>query len=139
MLGSLRRVLAAGEYAEVDMENANCELLTGLFPESSAIRRYCSDRAAILDEVSGTASVQRCTAKQLFIISLFGGSIATWRNEHNIPDSVALPAICSEIKCAVDDIKDKFMFNPDNLMFIKAVKIKQHHREKPWENTAFSL
>ena len=32
MLGCLRRILADGEYAEVDMENAHSELLTGLYP-----------------------------------------------------------------------------------------------------------
>ena len=61
------------------------------------------------------------------------------RTEHNISDAVALPAIWSKIKCAVDDIKEKFISNPDNIMFIKAAKMKQHHRGKLWENTAFSL
>jgi len=70
---------------------------------------------------------------------IYGRSIATWRSEHNIPDVVALPAICSEIKCAVDGIKENFMIDPDNLLYIITTKIKQHHRGKPWENTAFSL
>jgi len=48
MLGSLRRILGDGMYAEVDMENAHCELLAGLFPEPSTIHRHCSDRDDIL-------------------------------------------------------------------------------------------
>jgi hypothetical protein len=125
MLGSLQRILTDGEYVEVDMENAHCELLTGLFPESSAIHMYCSNRAVVLEEVSGATLVPRCTAKQLFIILTFGGNIATGRNEHNIPDAVVLPAICSENKCAVDNTRGKFNFNLDNLiMFVKAAKIK---------------
>ena len=63
MLGSLRHILVDGKFAEVDMENAHCELLAGLFPESSAIHRYCSNRDDILEEVIGNASVPRCAAK----------------------------------------------------------------------------
>ncbi len=81
----------------------------------------------------------KCAAKQLILILIYGGSISTWRTEHNIPDAVELPAIGSEIKCTVDDNKEMSISNSDNTMVIKAAKIKQHHRGKPWENTVLSL
>jgi hypothetical protein len=63
MLGSLRRILADEDYAEVNLENPYCELLNEIFQEFAAIHMYYFDRTAILDDVCGAVLVPRCTAK----------------------------------------------------------------------------
>jgi hypothetical protein len=54
--------------------------------ELKYIKLYIDKREEQLQLVMGTFTVERCIAKNLFIILSFGGSVSTWINEHKIVD-----------------------------------------------------
>eukprot|EP00873_Tetraselmis_striata_P027957 jgi/Tetstr1/448221/TSEL_035509.t1 len=105
MLGCLRRVLIAGKYVEVDMQNAHFQLLAGKYPDALAIQDYISNREEHLRAVQEAAGVKRAVAKQLFIMLIFGGSVDGWKAENNIPETLQLPDICSELYYTVVALK----------------------------------
>jgi hypothetical protein len=78
-------------------------------------------------------------AKQLFIILIFGGSVNTWKKEHNISVDTALPAICQEVYANIDARKREFMAAAESVKYIQVAKIKSSATGKPWENTALAL
>eukprot|EP00873_Tetraselmis_striata_P021731 jgi/Tetstr1/441995/TSEL_003145.t1 len=137
MLGCLRRVLIAGKYVEVDMQNAHFQLLAGKYPDAPAIHDYISNREEHLRAVQEAAGVPRAVAKELFIVLIFGGSVDGWKADHNIPESLQLPSICQELYYTVVALKGDFETRPENQTFVKAAKSKKLRRA--WQNTAFAL
>eukprot|EP00873_Tetraselmis_striata_P027955 jgi/Tetstr1/448219/TSEL_035507.t1 len=137
MLGCLRRVLIAGKYVEVDMQNAHFQLLAGKYPDALAIQDYISNREEHLRAVQEAAGVKRAVAKQLFIMLIFGGSVDGWKAENNIPETLQLPDICSELYYTVVALKADFQVRPENTNFVKAAKHKKG--KETWENTSFAL
>eukprot|EP00873_Tetraselmis_striata_P039780 jgi/Tetstr1/460044/TSEL_005364.t1 len=137
MLGGLRRVLIAGKYVEVDMQNAHFQLLAGKYPDASAIQDYISNREEHLRGVQEAAGVPRAVAKQLFIMLIFGGSVDGWKAENNIPESLQLPSFCQELYYTVVALKADFQVRPENQTFVKAAKSKKLRMS--WQNTAFAL
>jgi P4 family phage/plasmid primase-like protien len=138
MLGSMRRVLASGHYAEVDMVNAHFRLLLGKFPSARALRAYCDERDEHLASVSAACNVPTAVAKKLFIILIFGGSVKTWATDAGITGDPVLPAICHAVEADIRACKEAFHSDPESLRYIKAAKAKHATTGKPWENTAFA-
>ena len=92
MLGSLRRVLADGKYAEVDLRNAHIRILVDSFASGDiplrGIESYASRRDEVLEQVCCAANVPRWAAKELFIRMTYGGSVNAWLSDHNVAEDV---------------------------------------------------
>jgi hypothetical protein len=96
------------------------------------MKLYLDKREEQLELVMGTFSVDKCLAKNLFIVLSYGGSVSTWINEHKIMDCKTvfgryktLPILDGIIaECILigkeyllkhRSVEDKFMANkPDN-------------------------
>jgi hypothetical protein len=61
-----------------------------------------------VEEVHDASGVARWAAKRLFLILIFGGTISTWRIEHNVPGDTALPHICGEMFRGIAGLKADF-------------------------------
>jgi outer membrane receptor for monomeric catechols len=69
---------------------------------------------------------------------IFGGTIATWRTEHNVSEDTVLPQICGDIFRCIAGLKADFETrNSENQVFAQAAKNKKVKQK--WENTAFAL
>ncbi len=89
----IRAALAQKYYWDVDIENAQPNLLTVLAKKYSvecpALQEYCDNREAVLEEISQNHEMNRDEAKQICISVLFGG----FRGQHRL-----LPLIYTELK-----------------------------------------
>jgi hypothetical protein len=131
MLGSLRRVLSADKFGEIDMENAQPQILSGKFPEERCLGEYCERREDILHDVVSSVGVDKVAAKQLFIILVFGGSISAWKTTFNVANHVSLPKFANDFESAVQNCLDNFTADPANLMYIQAARNKKLHTGRP--------
>jgi hypothetical protein len=75
MRGLLRLILMAEYHYEIDMEDAHCQILTGLYPMAPAINKYHTSRKEIRRELCDISGVSEYYATQLFIRTFFGDSI----------------------------------------------------------------
>jgi putative DNA primase/helicase len=78
---------------DIDMVNGGFTVIYqlamkfGMKPEEvKNIKLYLDHRDAQLELIMGTFSVDKCLAKNLFIILSFGGNMNTWIKKHNIVD-----------------------------------------------------
>jgi P4 family phage/plasmid primase-like protien len=139
MLGHLRLILMAEKYYEIDMEDAHCQILTGLYPTAPAINRYHTSRKKIRQELRDISGVSEYYAKELFIRIFFGGSIETWKKDNNISIETTLPPFVYDLEREISEIQSKFLNNGDNIQFINAAKYKKNQAKKSYENSAFAL
>ena len=92
MMGSMRRIVAAGRYTEVDLENAHIRILVHEY-DVPVLAEYTSKREDILDAVRHATGVPRSAAKELFIRLAYGGAftpgrpITTWGRPSSFPPS----------------------------------------------------
>ncbi len=63
ILGSLRRVLSADKSDEVDMKNAQPQILSGKYPDERCLSKYCERREEIMLDMAAMASVDMKVAK----------------------------------------------------------------------------
>jgi hypothetical protein len=139
MLGSLRRVLSAVKSDEIDMENAQTQILSEKFPEERCLGEYCERREDILHDVASSVGVDRAAAKQLFAILVFRDNISAWKATFNVANHVSLPKFAYDFESAVQNCLDKFTAYPASLMYIQAARNKKLHTGRPWENSVFAL
>jgi hypothetical protein len=76
--GWVRRLVADGQYHDIDMVNAAPTLLVGhcdrLGMAAPTLRRYVSEREVVLEELMGRHSIDRATAKKLVLLVLNFGN-----------------------------------------------------------------
>uniref|UniRef100_A0A7S1SNM3 Uncharacterized protein n=1 Tax=Tetraselmis chuii TaxID=63592 RepID=A0A7S1SNM3_9CHLO len=125
MFCSMRRASVDRQYVEVDMENAHFILLAGKYPDVTTIHDYIDNRERHLKDVQEACGVPRWAAKQFFLILIFGGTIATWRTEHNVSEDTVLPQICGDIFRCIAGLKADFETRKsENQVFAQAAKNK---------------
>eukprot|EP00873_Tetraselmis_striata_P018169 jgi/Tetstr1/438433/TSEL_026990.t1 len=129
----MRRAPLSEQCVEVDMENAHFKLLAGKYPAES----YIDNREMHLESVQNAAGVTPSPAKQLFLILIFGGTIATWMAECNVSEDTLVPPICREMFRSIAALKADFETRSENQVFVKAAKHKK--QKASWQNTAFAL
>jgi hypothetical protein len=115
MLGCLRRILKAEFSMEIDMDNAQPQLLSGMCPDAAFLHDYCANRKACLLEVATAAGVDRGAANKLFITLVFGSSINTWKEDYNVANDVSLPKFAYDFETGVRTCESKFNADPKKL------------------------
>ncbi len=105
MIGSLRRVNSADKSDEIDMENAQPQILSGKYPEERYLSEYCERRENTLLDVASMAGVDRKAAKQLFFILVFGGIISVWKENYNVANHISLPKFAYDFESSMQNCK----------------------------------
>jgi hypothetical protein len=103
------------KYCEIDMEDAHCQILTGLHPTALAINRCHTSRKEIRQELRDISGVSAYYAKGLFIRIFFGGSIETWKKDNKISIEATLPPFVYDLEREISEIQSKFLNNGDNI------------------------
>jgi phage/plasmid-associated DNA primase len=106
----VRNALIKGLYYDCDLKNAQPEIIRNLCESNQipcpVIKRYCSDRPALLQQVQTHYGVSRDTAKELFIRLCFFGSFVGWCLENKITEKPPLEFI-TLFERELKDIADK--------------------------------
>ena len=93
----VRNTLIKDLYYDFDLKNAQPDIIRNLCESNNIpcpiIKRYCVDRAVLLQQVQEHYGVSRDTAKQLFIRLCFFGSYYGWCMENKITGKSALEFI----------------------------------------------
>ena len=93
----VRNTLIKDLYYDFDLKNAQPDIIRNLCESNNIpcpiIKRYCIDRAVLLQQVQEHYGVSRDTAKQLFIRLCFFGSYYGWCMENKITGKSALEFI----------------------------------------------
>ena len=93
----VRNTLIKDLYYDFDLKNAQPDIIRNLCDSNNIpcpiIKRYCIDRAVLLQQVQEHYGVSRDTAKQLFIRLCFFGSYYGWCMENKITGKSALEFI----------------------------------------------
>jgi hypothetical protein len=129
MLGLLRLILMAENYHEMDMEDAHCQILTGIYPNAPAINKYHTERKTIREELREMSGVSEYSAKNLFIRICFGGSIEEWRKYNNISIETTLLPFVYELEREIAEIQANFFNNGNNIQFVNAAKYKKKKKD----------
>ena len=87
----VRRLLCNGQLKGIDISNCHIEIIKNIcrflnLPSNTLeiLNKYCSNREQILKDIKITFSCDRKTAKEFFIIILFGGNFNTWITNSNL-------------------------------------------------------
>ena len=84
----VRNALIKGLYYDCDLKNAQPEIIRNLCEANNIscvqMKKYCSNRDGILEQVQQKYGVDRQLAKDLFIRICFGGTFEGWSKENCI-------------------------------------------------------
>jgi hypothetical protein len=110
-----------------------------MFPDAAFLHHYGANREACLLEVATAACVDIGTAKDLFVILVFGGSINTLKEDYNVPNDMSLPKFAYEFETGVRNYEARFNADSKHCMYGYAARTKKQHSKRRWENLAFAL
>ena len=87
----LRHTISRDYYFDIDIVNAHPEILLQILQQNKIknidyLQKYVKNRDKYLNEVMKKFNVDRDTAKSLFIIIMYGGSVKTWTNNKDNKD-----------------------------------------------------
>ena len=86
----VRRLICNNQLKGIDIKNCHIEIIKNLCSilnidvNVEILDKYCQNREQILNEIKIVFNCDRKTAKEFFIIILFGGSFNTWINSCNL-------------------------------------------------------
>ena len=87
----VRRLLINGNLTAIDMVNAHisiilniCRFLKLPYDSFNVLDDFCKNRENILEDIKKSFDCNRKTAKEFFIIILYGGSYNTWLTERKL-------------------------------------------------------
>ncbi len=128
-------------YYEIDMEDAHCQILMGIYPTARAINEYHTKRKEIRENLCKMAGVSEYSAKNLFIRIFIGGSIEEWRKYNNVSIETTLPPFVYELEREIAEIQTSFLNNADNIQYVNAAKYKKEkdRSKTSYEKSAFAL
>ena len=135
----IRHTLCKERFIDIDIENCHPYILFQLccFQPTLCIKNlgeYIYNREKYLNEVMEHYKCDRDTAKELFIILLYCGSIKTWREKNNIDKKIEdlskLKYFKQELKLIAEEIYNKnqdLYKTTENAKLIKGQKIKNKY------------
>ena len=86
----VRRLVCNNQLKGLDIKNCHIEIfknlcsILGISIDIEVLNSYCKNREQILNEIKINFKCDRKTAKEFFIIILFGGSFNTWITNSNL-------------------------------------------------------